>query len=124
MGHRYQQMDISTATPETLVAKLFQCAIRHARRASELSETSDLPERGTAINKAVAIVGELRVSLDHEQGGEIAENLERLYEYVIERLTEANLRRSAEPIGEALTVLTTLEEAWAELARRGERGAA
>ncbi len=124
MGHRYQQMDISTATPEALVAKLFQCAVRHARRAAELTEASDLSERGTAISKAVAIVGELRVSLDHEQGGEIAGNLERLYEYVIDRLTEANLRRSAEPLGEALTVLTTLEEAWVELARRGERGAA
>lgn len=124
MGHRYQQMDISTATPEALVAKLFQGAIRHARRARDLGESSQLRDRGPCISKAVAIVGELRSSLDHERGGEIATNLSRLYDFVIERLTEGNLRREAKPIDEALTVLTTLEEAWAELARRGERGAA
>jgi len=124
MGHRYQQMDISTASPEAIVAKLFQGAIRHARRARDLEESSDLPARGQAISKAVAIVGELRSSLDHERGGEIATNLSRLYNFVIDRLTEANLRRAAQPIDEALTVLSTLEEAWSELARRPRQGAA
>ncbi len=124
MGHRYQQMDVSTATPEALVAKLFQGAVRHAKRAAELSDASALAERGAALSKVAAIVGELRVSLDHEQGGEIARNLDQLYEFVLHRLTEANLQQQVQPIHDALVVLTTLEEAWTELARRGERGAA
>ena len=124
MGNRYQQMDITTATPESLVAKLFQGAIRHARNAREIGSEGSPADRGRSITKAVAIVGELRSSLDHERGGEIATNLERLYDFVIERLTEANLRRSGEPIDHALKVLDTLEEAFSELARRGERGAA
>ncbi len=124
MGNRYQQMDISTASPEAIVAKLFQGAIRHARRARSLDTDGPPGERGQSISKAVAIVGELRSSLDHDRGGEIADNLARLYDFVIERLTEANLRRAGQPIDDALQVLDTLEEAWAELARRGERGAA
>ena len=124
MGNRYQQMDITTATPELLVAKLFQGAIRHARHARQLGGDGPPAERGRSITKTVAIVGELRSSLDHERGGEIAGNLARLYDFVIENLTEANLRRTSEPIDHALKVLDTLEEAFSELARRGEKGAA
>ena len=117
-------MDISTATPELLVVKLFQGAIRHARHARQLGGDAPLGERSGSITKAVAIVGELRSSLDHERGGEIADNMARLYEFVIERLTEANLQRQTEPIDHALKVLDTLEEAWSELVSRTNRGAA
>lgn len=124
MGYRYQQMDISTASPTAIVVKLYQGAIRNAKRARELEDAARIGERGKAITKAVAIVGELRSSLDHQRGGEIATNLNRLYDFVIERLTEGNLRRAQKPIDEALVVLSTLEEAWLELDRRGEQGAA
>lgn len=124
MGNRYQQMDITTATPELLVVKLFQGAIRHARHARQLGNDAPHGERSRSITKAVAIVGELRSSLDHKRGGEIADNMARLYEFVIERLTEANLQRASEPIDHALKILDTLEDAWSELVRRTHRGAA
>ena len=117
-------MDISTATPEAIVAKLFQGAIRNSKRALDLEGDTDIRGRGSAISKTVAIVGELRSSLDHERGGEIAANLRRLYDFVIDRLNEGHLKKENKPIDEALMILVTLEEAWSEIVRQGEKGAA
>ena len=101
MGHRYQRNDILTATPESLVGKLFEGAIRSTRLAQGLAEPSGLAERRRELSKALAIVGELRASLDLERGGEIAANLDRLYGFVIDRLAEASLRQCDEPVEEA-----------------------
>jgi flagellar protein FliS len=116
MGHRYRRNDILTATPEALVGKLFEGAIGSSRLAKGLAEPSGLAERGRLLSKALAIVGELRASLDLERGGEIAANLDRLYEFVIDRITEASLRRIDEPVEEALRVLEPLSDAWNRVA--------
>jgi flagellar protein FliS len=58
------------------------------------------------------LIGELAGALDMERGGEIAVRLGRLYEYMLNRLTEANFRQSDEPLAEVLGLLATLTEAW------------
>ena len=123
MGHRYQQMDIATASPESLIAKLLAAAIRHARLAIDPTGPDAAARRGSAISRVVAIVGELRSCLDHEQGGEIATNLESLYDFVLDRMLTANLEQRSEPIEEAIAVLTPLEEAWAEIAQQPKQAA-
>jgi len=120
---RYRQMDLTTASPQLLVAKLFGAAVRHTRRACELSSGGDRAERSRAISKALSIVDELRVSLDLERGGEIARNLASLYDFVRERLIRANARQQAGPLREALGILDTLEQAWSELCTRSGAGA-
>lgn len=118
MGERYREMEISTATPEMVVVRLYEAAIRHGRAAVEHVDAGRIRERGMAISQALAIVGELRSSLDFERGGEIAHNLSRLYEFVSDRLLDANLQVRKQPIGEALSVLESLHGAWIEIARR------
>jgi len=108
-------LDVTTASPEVLVANLFQAAIRHTRRAKELSGTGQPAARGVAIQKATAIVQELRVSLDLENGGEISRNLAALYDFVVDKLMEGNLHRAAGPLEEAVGVLETLEDAWSQI---------
>ena len=70
------------------------------------------------IAKALAIVGELQQSLNLEEGGEIARNLDSLYFYVTDRLLEANVRGTVQPLDEASGVLSTLNEAWVEISKR------
>jgi flagellin-specific chaperone FliS len=72
----------------------------------------DILGRSKAINKAMAILTELLVSLDHEQGGEISQNLKRLYSYMQVQLLAAHARQVAEPIVEVSALLTTLLEGW------------
>jgi len=123
-GHsRYTQIDVTTASPEVLVAKLYQAAIRHTRRAKELSGAGQPAERGVAIQKATAIVQELQVSLDRERGGEIARNMASLYDFVVDRLLEGNLRAEARPLEEAVGILETLEDAWSQILGGSAQGA-
>ena len=116
MLDQYRETEIRTASPEMLVVKMYEGAIRFARQAVDMNEAGRLVERGNALSRCMAIVSELRNSLDHEQGAEIATNLERLYNFVSERLLDANLQGRSDSIQEAIRVLEVLLEAWAQIA--------
>lgn len=116
MLDQYRETEIRTASPEMLVVKMYEGAIRFARQAIDMNESGRLVERGNALSRCMAIVSELRNSLDHEQGAEIAANLERLYNFVSERLLDANLQGRSESIQEAVRVLEVLLSAWVEIA--------
>ncbi len=111
-------MEIRTATPEMVVVKLYEGALRFIRNARGHQERGEIAARATAIGRALAIVNELQHSLDLRQGGEIARNLDALYFYVTDRLLEANQRASVQAMDEASGILSTLYEAWIEIARR------
>jgi flagellar protein FliS len=123
LGARYREMEIKTATPEMVVVKLYEGALRLIRSAKASQEAGQIAARATAIGKALAIVNELQQSLNLELGGEIARNLDSLYFYINDRLIEANIRGSVQPLDEASGVLSTLNEAWVEISKR-PRGAA
>lgn len=115
-------MEIKTASPEIIIVKLYEGALRFIRTAESCQERGDIPGRATAVSRALAIVNELQHSLDLNQGGAIAGNLDSLYFYVTDRLFEANAKGSVEAMREAAGILTTLNEAWTEIAR-GPRAA-
>jgi flagellar protein FliS len=79
-----------------------------------------------AIHRSQAIVAELRKSLNIEEGGEIAANLDRLYSYVHQLLVKSMLENQSEPLDEAVVLLMELRGAWSEVAKpakepQGER---
>ncbi len=117
MINRYLETDVMTASPTTIVIKLYEGALRNAMQARASILDGQIPERGRAIQKALAIVGELQSSLDFDQGGEIATQLHDLYCFVIDRLLDANLHASTSSIDEAVMVLDTLLEAWHQIGR-------
>ena len=91
---RYKKRQIESATPGQLVVLLYEGAVDHLNRA-ELSYKETGPERIEKFHNSLIacqnIISELMVSLDMEKGGEIAKNLFRLYEYINNRLIDANL---------------------------------
>lgn len=103
---------VSEADPHKLVALLFAGACQRIRLAQACLLQGDQARKGKAIGEACAIVGHLNGSLDHEAGGEIAANLSSLYEYVMQRLTEANLRNDDAALTEALELLGEINSAW------------
>lgn len=111
-------MEIKTATPEMVIVKLYEGALRFLRQARDAQEAGQVAARATAIAKTLAIVNELQQSLNLEQGGDIARNLDSLYFYVTDRLLEANVRGTVQPLDEASGVLSTLNEAWVEISKR------
>jgi flagellar protein FliS len=108
----YLESRVLAADPVELVRILYRLAIDRIREAREHLEKGDIAGRSKAISVASEALLELNVSLDHEVGGELSRRLAQLYEYIVWRLLEANVQQSAEPLNEALKLLTTLLEAW------------
>ena len=111
----YQRNAVLTASPEKIVKMLYDGAIKNLERSREsLSNpaTARTPETSASISKALGIVGELRASLDMAVGGKIAEDLDRLYEFSIDQITQSNSTRTAIGVTNALRVIRTLKEGW------------
>lgn len=111
----YQRQAILTASPEKIVKLLYDGAVRFLERSrTGLADPSTARSAmvGESLGRSLAIISELRTSLDHEKGGEIATNLDSLYEYCTDQLTRANVDRTPEGVENALRVLRTVKEGW------------
>jgi len=112
----YLETRILSADPVELVSILYEYATISVQDARQSLAAGDVPGRARAVTKAIAIVGELEGSLNREQGGEIAANLGRLYPYMRDRLTHANIMQKDEPLAEVEALLKTLGDGWKEIA--------
>lgn len=91
---------------------LYEGAIRYALQAIEHFNADRRNEGSDRIKRVLDIVHYLTNTLDHEKGGEVAVNLERLYEFVRDTLSAANIESDVEKIQNAIEVLKTLLEGW------------
>lgn len=120
MANPYLEMQVRTASPLALVVQLYDAALQQVEVARGHHQAGRVRERGAAISRALAIVGELRSSLDFDRGAELARNLEDLYAYASERLLEANRGSACEALAEVTAALTPLRSAWREILGRPE----
>lgn len=108
---------VLAASPHRLIVMLFEGAETALRTALVQMAARDIPAKGRSISKAINIIDNgLRASLDTKAGGEIAGNLQALYEYMNNRLLQANLNNSAEMVQEVLKLLGELKGAWESIA--------
>ena len=114
----YLETRVLSADPLELICMLYQHAIEAVRDARAHMASGEIAPRSQAITKAIGILDELNVSLDHAAGGAISSNLEQLYNYMTVRLTEANMRKQETPLAEVEGLLSTLAEAWKETRAR------
>lgn len=113
----YSQVGVDTsvavASPHKLISMLFDGAILSVAAAMSHMQRKDIAAKGAAISKAIAIIDEgLKISLDEKAGGELAQNLKSLYEYMCRRLLEANLKNETGPLEEVARLLAELKDAW------------
>ncbi len=109
---QYKQNQYETASQEQLLLMLYNGAIKFSKQARQGLEDEDYELVNNKLKRVQAVINELMVTLDMEQGGEIAENLYSLYEYMNRRLIQANIRKDKEIIDEVLDLLTDLKEGW------------
>ncbi|MBD8881909.1 flagellar export chaperone FliS [Rhodanobacter sp. 7MK24] len=112
----YQQTGLAgrveSADPHQLIALLLDGAIERIAQARGHLRRGDVAAKGAAVTKAVAIVGELRVSLDHKAGGEVAQRLDSLYDYVTRRLLFAQLNNDEGALAECMDLLDPVRRGW------------
>ena len=108
---------VESSDPHRLILMLFDGAITAVSLAKIHMDAGDIPQKGMAISKAIDIVTNgLQASLDMESGGDLAGRLAGLYDYMAQRLLFANLKNSAAALDEVSELLTSLRDAWAEIA--------
>jgi flagellar protein FliS len=108
----YVESEVALAGPVQLIRLLYQGATGAVRDARRHLAAGEIAARSRAISRAVEILTELANSLDRNRGGEIAERLGGLYDYMQRRLLEANFKQADEPLEEVLGLLTSMGEAW------------
>lgn len=113
----YREAAVRGASPVRLVICLYEQALEDLRRAVIALEKGDIEARTRAINHALTVIGQLQGTLDMEQGGEVAKNLERFYRLVRTGLLEAQIKQSARILEEQISQLATVHEAWLEVER-------
>ncbi len=121
---QYQQTQILTSSGVQIVVLLYDAAIQSIELARRAIETNDLRDKGRFLGRAISIVGELNSVLDFERGGDIAPSLHRLYDYMLTELVAANARHNTRHLEGPLRCLTTLREAWREVAAQQQAPAA
>lgn len=106
------QTGVENADPHRLIQMLIDGAIEKVNRAKFFLRQKKVADKGKHISWAISIIGGLRSSLDLKAGGELAENLENLYEYCTHTLIEANLENSEEKLDSVLSVLNEVKQGW------------
>jgi flagellar protein FliS len=111
----YQKVDAQSRSPLELVVMLYDGAIRFLSEALDAHERKDQWARATAVSKTLAIVGELRSTLNLDEGSSLAIELDRLYDYMMGRLLEVTTKRDLSGLDEVRRLLITVREGWVQV---------
>ncbi|WP_412972734.1 flagellar export chaperone FliS [Glaciecola sp. MF2-115] len=107
------KQDIATADPHRLTLMLMQGALDRMAYAKGCMERKDFAGKSEHLSRVNAILINLRDTLDLDVGGEIAENLYGLYEFMVQRLLDANVQNNLQIMDEVINLLLPIKTAWA-----------
>jgi len=113
---QYRTNQVQTASPARVIVQFYDGAIRFLKLACQAMEAKDYATKGMYLMRTHAIVTELRANLDHTRAPELTGELDRLYVYMLDCITEANIKASPEPLTGAFKVLDSLRGAWISVA--------
>jgi flagellar protein FliS len=106
------QSAIDDASPHRLITMLLNGALDHIAAARGAMDRGDTATQGSRLGKSITIIDNLRASLDHEQGGELAGRLAALYDYMERRLLEASRRTDTAILDEVASLLREIKTGW------------
>ncbi|MBI3986558.1 MAG: flagellar export chaperone FliS [Lentisphaerae bacterium] len=115
IAQKYHHTQVMTATPMELVLMLYDAcitALDNAEKAFAIEGPDRIQHISNNILHAEDIITELAVSLDMEKGGDVANNLHRLYDFMIYHLSQANIKKDVNAILDVRKMMVELREAW------------
>jgi len=104
--------NVADANPHQLISIIFKHILANVAIAKGAISRSEIENKNNALNKSLALIGELLDSIDMEQGGEISTTLFDLYQYIITCISEANLNNDINKLEEVSDLITTIKEGW------------
>ena len=115
-ARQYQQVNSSSealdADPHRLIQLLMEAALTRMAQAKGAIERNEMDTKANLLGRVMEIFQTLQSSLDHSQGGEIAGNLERLYDYMNRRLLQATAHNDLDMIDEVMGLLLEVKQGW------------
>lgn len=109
----YQQNSVTQSTPGELTLMLYNGCLKFLNQAKKGIETKDIELKNTNIQKAQNILRELMITLDPSQA--ISQSMASLYEYMINRLVEANINNDAALVDEVYGLTTEFRDTWKQV---------
>jgi flagellar protein FliS len=106
------ESEIAVASPHRIIQMMFEGALQRIAQAKYAIQQKNHAQKGENIGKAISIIAGLSGSLDMDAGTEISANLDSLYEYMLRRLSEANVANDVEMLEEVSALLRTIKEGW------------
>jgi len=113
--NQYRENSVYTASPEELTLMLYNGLVKFIMKAQHAISKNDMENANESIIRAQEIVSELMSTLDMKY--EVAASLELLYDYMIRRLIEANVKKSSEILDEVLEFAKDLRDTWEQAMR-------
>ena len=111
----YRKTNVITADPGKLILMCYEGALHQLKVGKEKIIENDYEGKNIALSKAHEIINELLCSLDYEKGAIIAENLDALYNYMLNRIGHADMKKDIRAIDEVIGLLSELLSAWEEV---------
>jgi flagellar secretion chaperone FliS len=108
----YRRIDLESAPKTQIVERLYERFARDVADARTAIAAKDIKAKAAAIDHAMRIVVELEAALDHTAAPQLCANLQALYQFVIGKLTEANLALATKPLDDVTRVMTELADAF------------
>jgi flagellar protein FliS len=112
----YSQVSLHTevmeADPHKLIQLLLEGALTRLSMAKTFMQKGDYAAKNEKIGRTIDIICALQESLDHEKGGDVSKNLERLYDYISRRLFDANRLNDTDIINEVMSLLLEVKSGW------------
>jgi len=108
----YQETAVGTQSKGRLIVILYDGAIKFLKLSIQELQAENYAAKGRYINRAQDIINELNAVLDTEAGGEISENLRKLYNFMGRHLSQANAKRDPQMIQEVINLLEELNQSW------------
>ena len=118
---QYQRNKILTATPSEVTLMLYEGAIKFCNIAIVSIEHGEIEKAHVNIKKTQRIIEEFRNTLDHKYP--VAEDFDRIYVYLLERLLQANIRKDTAILEEVNTHLRSVRDTWKEVMRKNNQHA-
>jgi flagellar protein FliS len=113
---QYRSNEFQTASPAKVIVAFYDGALRFLKAGVQSLNAKNYALKGQQLSRAHAIVNELRATLDHTQNPALCGELERLYSFVLDCITESNMNADATKLHGAVRVLEQLRSAWAQVA--------